>query len=86
MFNQRHFVNVSSSELLLLPPFIEYSYSVVLRDFFLGSNFLKICAFCFLKGFELDLELLSYCEGLRTLKKFIEVSMNNITFSTRNGS
>lgn len=55
MFNQRHFVNVSSSELLLLPPFIEYSYSVVLRDFFLGSNFLKICAFCFLKGFELDL-------------------------------
>lgn len=28
---------------------------------------------------------MSYCEAMRTLKKFIEVSMNNIQFSTRSG-
>jgi hypothetical protein len=87
LFNQKHFNNggLSSGEFLLLPPFIENNYSQITKNFFSSNSFLKICSFCFLRSFELDLELMSYCEAMRTLKKFIEVSLNNIQFSHRNG-
>jgi hypothetical protein len=84
IFNQRHYTNASSTT-LMTPPFIDNNYPKISKDFFASASFLKICSFCFLRSYELDLELMSYCEALKTLKKFIEVSWNNLQFSSRNG-
>lgn len=54
IFNQRFYTN-SSAVVLMLPPFIEHSYAKIVKDFFASGAFLKICAFCFLKSYELDL-------------------------------
>jgi hypothetical protein len=80
LYNQRFFVEgaLKFRETAYLPPFIERSYPQLLKDFNNPDCFLRVCGFAFFRCFEMQLELMNYCEAMRNLKKFIEFSYSNV--------